>query len=529
MGRPSRRLCRLVCVALAFSLAMSAVGALASNVPTTIRVAMVTAPDMPMHPLRIRDRDAVSILGLVYESLVELDDRQMPSPKLATWENPGGDGQTWIFTIKENVYFHDGRPLTAYDVAATMDYIAAIAADETLETSQKGLYYLLPSYCSSWTAEDSRTLRVRTKRQGYGFLYAMVFPVLQAQFLTIESPPGTGPYRIDYYVPGAELSIVGNSNWREKPPYVSEIVAKWYANGDDAMRAFESEQVDILMTRSISAVRYRGTLSSRINSYDYSTRQLECLLFNLINKKKGLNELTFREAICYAIDKTRLIQNVYQNIVTETDTLLPLDSWLYNDTKEVRTFGYDPNEANKRLDELGWTLRDDQNYRIKKTENGDQQLSLRIGYYEEAGSSLRQDAASEIASMLNAVGIRVSVEGMKFDRAQQKLGVQDYDLFLCAYNFDILPDPSFLLTSSDVNYTRYSDKEMTALCDELKKAATQEAFSQAWAAIQVKMSFDLPLLPLYFRNGVMLTRYPFSSVRDIREFELLRSMEHYMR
>ncbi|MCL1796224.1 MAG: ABC transporter substrate-binding protein, partial [Clostridia bacterium] len=470
----------------------------ASGTPTTIRVAMVISETMPLHPLRIMDRDAISILGLVYESLVVLDDDRRPTPKLATWSNPSDDGSLWDFHIKPNIFFHDGRELRASDVAATMDYIRMLSQDENIPVREKGLYTLLTDSCASWEATDEYTLRVRAKTPSYQLLYAMTFPVLQAQSLYSENPPGTGPYRVDYYVPGAELSIVVNANWRERPPYISEVLGKWYPSDAAALAAFEAEQVDIMMTRSPSAVRYRGTSSSRINTYEYSTRQIEVLLFNLINTRKGLNEPLMREAICRSIDKTRLIQNAYQNTVTETNTLQSRASWLYNRGNEVRAFPYSPEEAKTILDQLGWGLINTENgVRYRKSESGDRELTIRLGFYDEAGISMRREAANEIANMLSAVGFKVEINIYDFDRAHQKLTAQDYDLFLCAFNFDIVPDPSFLLTSAGaMNFNRYNDKDMRDLCSELKRAHLPGLYQSIWADIQYKMAIDLPMLPL---------------------------------
>ena len=65
--------------------------------------------------LTVMNRDLISVLDLVYESLVELNDDQEPVPSLAeSWEVQGG-GKTWIFHIRDGVYFHDGRKLTADD------------------------------------------------------------------------------------------------------------------------------------------------------------------------------------------------------------------------------------------------------------------------------------------------------------------------------------------------------------------------------------------------------------------------------
>lgn len=504
------------------------------EIPIIMRVAMVVSPEMRLHPLHTTERDGISIMGLVYESLVRLDDDRKPSPMLATFTNPNGDSSTWDFKIKENILFHDGDELKAHDVVATMDYIKTLSENEDIPMAEKGLYYLMPKYCRDWEAVDDHTLRVRTDK-GYQMLYAMTFPVLQAETIHYDQPPGTGPYTIDYYVPGQELSVVGNTNWRERPPRVSEVVGIWYKNDTAALNAFESERVDILMTRNPSAVRYRGTLSSRINTYDYATRQIEVLQFNLARKSLGGTQDEpddkLRKAICHAIDKSRLIQNVYQNMVTHTDTLLsPGAIDLYTD--RVTTYEYNPEKAIALLEELEWVNVDENTgyrYTVNPTDGTEKTLELRLGYYNEAGNTVRQTIATEITSMLNAVGIKVSRSRFTFAEAQKKLdvGTLDYDLFLCAYNFGMVPDPSFLVLPGNMNTTRYRSDVMKEYVKELNIATNFTEYSQAWRKIQVQMSRDLPMLPLYYRDGIVLSRYPYSAVRDIREYELLRTIERF--
>ncbi len=520
-SRPSR--VRLFSLLLALLLPASG---LASSVPTTMRVAMVTSPTMELHPLRVMERDAVSLLNLVYESLIVLDDDRKPSPGLATsWESIN-NGQTWLFHIRDNVYFHDGRKLTAYDVKATMDLIKEISESDVAD-NEKGLYCKLPVYYTSAEADDEQTLRVRASKDvsSYALLYAMTFPVLQAQSARDVNPPGTGPYRVMSYSPGGELVLMGNENWWSAPPHVGEITATWFASDSAALAAFEAENVDILMTRSTAAVRYRGTLTGH-SAYTFSTRQLECLLMN--NSSANLQKKEMRKAVAHAIDKNRLIANVYQNIVTSTNTIQSPSSWLYNDS--AKGYGYDPAEANKILDDLGWSTFDDTGVRTKTTEAGTKQLELRMYYYDEAGNGLRKEAANEIAAMLRAVGFRVKVTPYQFTDAAAKLKAGDFDLCLAAYNFDAVPDPNFILLPDGYgNYARYkTDKDaMRKLCQQLRKASTEEDFKATWDEIQTMMAEDLPFLPLYWRNGVVLTQYAYSRVRDIREFELLRTIEEY--
>lgn len=213
-------------------------------------------------------------------------------------------------------------------------------------------------------------------------------------------------------------------------------------------------------------------------------------------------------------------------MVTTTDTLESPASWLYNEST-VR-YEYNPQRAIELLEGLGWTDVNDDGYRFKRTESGDTVLNLRLAYYDEAGSTLRREAANEIATMLKAVGIQTTMTAYSFENAMKKLAtnVRDYDLFLCAYNFDTPPDPSFILLSNGYgNSAGYRSDEMNALCQELRKAYEAETFREVWFDIQALAAQDLPFWPLYWRDGVVLTRYPYSSVRDIREYELLSSIE----
>lgn len=520
-------------------------------VPTYMRVGMVIPETETLHPLTAMNRDLVSVLDLVYESLVELNDDQEPVPSLAeSWEVQNG-GKTWIFHIRDGVYFHDGRKLTAYDVKASMDVIKQLAQSGNAD-NEKGLYWLMvgndtiSGVLTSWEAEDELTLRVQTSRPYYGVLYAMTFPIVQAQSAYDENPPGTGPYRVDYYTPGETLALTANLNWWGQTPYVSSIDAICYQTDEAALQAFEDEEIDILATRSTTAVRYRGVVSNRINSYDYGTRQLECLMIN--NGVSRLSDQRMRRAIMSAINKSRLVTSVYQGIVTTTDTLQVPGTWLYNDPERLSDgyrYGYDPDRANALLDELGWDEYDDKGYRCRMTDSGKQTLTFRLNYYNESGNTLRKEAALEIQTMLKAVGIKTTVSAYSFENGQAKLKSGDYDLFLCAFNFDVTPDPTFCLLSNGYgNYARYRSNEMGSLLSALRKAPSlqldeegnettpiltllKNKFQEDWYAIQEQMAEDGPFMPLYWRNGVVLTRYPYSSVRDIREYELLNSIESY--
>ena len=515
----------LLCLLLAL-LFGTAPAAKATNVPSTMRVAMLVSENMELYPLTLMDRDALSILNLVYESVMILDDNRDPVPLLAESVDVVGGGTSYVFHLRDNVFFHDGTQLTAYDVYATMNAIRDLARNESLAPNEKGNYCTLIDYISDWSVDDPLTLRVQARIPSYAALYAMTFPVLQAQSLYLPNPPGTGPYRVDYYAQGQEMWLSGNEGWWKQPPHITEIIAVWFENVEDALAAFEAERVDIVMTRQPSAARYRGTLSSRVNSYSYSTRNLETLfMMNAYN----LADPEMRKAVAYGINEERLMINVYQNVVSDTDTIQSRRSFLYSPPPQSQTYPYSPEKACEILDRLGWTEYNDKGYRIKRNAEGEtRELMFRLFYYDEAGNALRKDAANEIAVMLRSIGIRIRISALSLADAQKNLNSRNFDLLLGSIFFDVAPNPEFLLIDrTKCNYVNYKSNEMTELCKLLNRAGGKEEFALLWAQIQDQFSVDLPFLPLYYRDGVVLTRYPYSNVRDIREFELLRGIESY--
>ena len=101
--------------------------ALAANTDSSLTLGVISISTQFMNPLIPVEREFMSLNSLVYEGLVELDDDYLPRPKLCrSWEASAGGG-TWYFYLREGITFHDGTPLTANDVVATVKTILDLA------------------------------------------------------------------------------------------------------------------------------------------------------------------------------------------------------------------------------------------------------------------------------------------------------------------------------------------------------------------------------------------------------------------
>ena len=501
--------------------------ALASDIDA-LTCAIVATNDLELRPLQLNQRDVVSVLDVVYEGLFALDDNYAPQPELAYSYSFISDGRRLEVKLREGVTFHNGQSLTAHDVVATLDYMLELSGfDKDLNSevplADRGLYYSTFYSIKSWEATDDLTLLFNLRRTSYGSLYALTFPILPASEVRNAMPSGTGPYKYDGYEPGSAIWLAANTGWWQRVPKVRNIRANIYGDAERALTAFDQQNVDIAMTRSINASRYSGSLTSF--SLAARTRQLEVLLINRaysLFKSDNNGENLVREAISYAINRSELISSIYQGMATIAYTPIPTGTWLSNEST-INDI-YDPLMAASLLDSAGWKLADD-GKRYKGNEKMDR---LRILVYDEPGSTVRTNAANKIVEQLAAVGIDAYVATWSRGAVQEKLISGDYSMALCAFNFDVNPDPGFTLTSTaSCNYTRYRSDDMNDLLAQMRKSVNMYEYQYTMQLIQDQFEQDKPYLPLYWRSGALLSRSAFTDARDIRELELLRGIETY--
>lgn len=509
---------RLLCLLLV--LALPGMPALAAPVGQgdSLTIGLVGGNMDFYNPLVLQERDLASLTHLVYEGLIVIDDDYRPASGLAErWESSPG-GETWTFTLKEGITFHDGTPLTAADVAATATEILRLATDEA--SPYRGVYSSLRYMVSSVKAVSENTVEFRTKRNNYGFLFSMNFPVLPAGQVQAARPVGTGPYSVAGYMPQDYMLLTANMDWWDGEPALKQVMAIFHQSSQELVGSYEYNRVDAIITRSLNAAQYRSGASTL--NVSYRTRQLETLLFN--NASYELEDVRMRRAIRYAVSVDAIASTAYMSTVARTDSLMPPGTWMYNDlTSSVRP---DSRQAEALLNELGWTDTDNDGVRDKMINGVKKNLSLRFVVYEEPGESVRINTANQIASMLGGLGIQCRVEGLAFSDALARLKAGTFDLALAAFNVDPVPDPGFLLISGNTgNYMRYKSDRMDKLFTELRSAMNRDAYQMKLLEIQALMVEDCPLISLYYRNGAIVTRRMFSAARDLREPDVLRGLE----
>ena len=465
----------------------------------------------------------MSIYNLVYETLIVIDDNYLPSPGIAESWDMSSNGRVWTFHLRDNVTFSDGTRLTAHDVVATAQAILDRA--NSGNTSDPGYYANLNYFVDRVTAKDDATVEVRAKsgRAYWGLLYEMTFPVLPAAYINSDNPPGSGAYKIDAFQPMDSMMLSPNPHWWQNPPQVKNIMIQMSNTQQSVIEDYEYARVDTIFTRAIAAAQYKsGTTSLAL---DYRTNQLETLLMNQSSWK--LNSLGVRRAIRYAIDVDRIASNAYMGMVLRTDTPMISGTWMYNESLS-EYFRTDIAEARRLLEEEGWSDIDDDGVLEKARDGETVELALRLDYYEEPDNSVRVEVANYIADTLGQIGIKVTVNARSLSDASERLAAGNFELALVSYAMDPCPDPGFLLMKGNTgNYGRYRSDQMDTLFKNLRKATSQQEYQQILFDIQAQFAQDCPFICLFYRSGAVLTRRMYTTVRDVRELQLLKGIESF--
>ena len=484
-------------------------------------VGIQSSKTFSLRPLEPLERDFMSIYDLMYDGLMTINDDYLPECDLAEEYECTANGKTWTFRLKEDLVFADGTPVTAYDVAATGQWILNKANSESGATNY---YSNLKYFVDSITAKDNLTVVVKAERAYYGLLYAMTFPVLPAWAVDTENPPGTGAYICGSFLPGNTMELIPNPYWSEGQPQVTNITFVMHKKASEVIDAYEYARVDTIFTRSISSAQYKGGISSL--ALDYRTNQLECLLMN--HSSFPTNQKHVRQAIRYLVNIDKIASSIYNGMVERTNTPFVNGTWMYNDSV-ASYFRNDPAKALALLEENGWFDVDEDGILERPNDDGEfVELAIDLTVYEEPDDDVRLETANYIADTLNSYGFSVTVITKKFSDVQENLSVGNFDMCLASYAMDPCPDAGFMLMSGNTgNYSRYRSSDMTDLCKSLRSKVTREDYQETLHKIQMQFAEDCPFLCLFYRSGTVLTRRMYTVTRDVREYSLLKGIDTF--
>lgn len=252
-GRIGRR--EFLRYAALLGLAAPAIGPFASRSFGAAAVSRATltvgmpVPSGLIDPVTVGDTGGVCMLSQCGEYLADSDPNLQLKPALAQSWQPNADGSVWTFKIRRGVRFHDGRVLTAHDVAATMNRLAdpangSIALSAFAGTLSKGGVHAL----------DDDTVEFRLDAPNGSLPYLVSSDNYNAIILPSDYAGGferdfngTGPFRLEKYTSKARASFVRNDAYWGAKAIPTRVLFSFYDSIQAQVLAMQGGQLDILL------------------------------------------------------------------------------------------------------------------------------------------------------------------------------------------------------------------------------------------------------------------------------------------
>lgn len=383
------------------------------------------------------------IWTLQYEGLTSLDENYEIVPGLAeSWE-ASNDGLTYTYTLREGLLWSDGEPLTADDIAWTINtsrdqgwsnHIAvtqnldAVAIDDrTLQVTSSvpdpklpevGAY-IVPRHIWEPEAPDGETV------VGYEALDGV----------------GSGPFVVDQYAEEQFVRMVANDNYWKGRATVDEIVFQVFTNSDAMVAALQQGQLDAAHNLPPSAVESLEA-DDNITVVAGSQGGFDEIALNggaaEGQPHPALFDIEVRKAVSHAIDKEAIVEDLYAGLSEAAVTISPsADPKWIPDIPESEQFTYDPDRANQILDDAGYLDTDGDG--VREMPGGGDPLVFR--HAVNSDSTTAQAIGDLYAGWLAAIGIEVELsaydEGQLFDLIVNG----DYESFAWGWVPFVDPDP----------------------------------------------------------------------------------------
>ncbi|GAA3390175.1 ABC transporter substrate-binding protein [Streptomyces roseoviridis] len=417
---------------------------------TTLTVAVSQSVDS-LSPFLAQKLVSTSIHRLAYEYLTNYDVKDArPIPGLATAWKTSPDKLTWTYTIRKDSLWSDGKPATAEDAAWTFNKMMTDPNAATANGSFTANFEKV-------TAPDPQTLVIKLKKP-QATMTALDVPIVPkhvwekvtdfSKFNNDRQFPivGNGPFVITDFKVDQYIKLEPNRKFWRGAPKFDELVFKYYKDGDAAVAALQKGEVSFvpnLTPAQAAALKKHDDI--KVN--DAPGRRFFALATNpgarakdgrtFGNGHKALLDPEVRKALFLAVDRTTLVDKVFQGHAVEGEGYIPprFGSYFWKPA-EGQKRSYDPAGAARVLDAAGYRV----NGEGKRVGKDGRPLDFRILCH--ATDPNDKAVGKYLQEWWGKLGIGLKVECL--DSVSDPWVKGDYDLAFDGWSVN--PDPDYVLS-----------------------------------------------------------------------------------
>lgn len=437
-----------------------------------------------LDPGLVTASSSFDLIVVVYERLVSFDENGEAQPELAeSWDSP--DDLTYVFTLRPNVTFHNGKMLTAEDVKFTFDRIK----DEATASPWASQFEPVDAI----EATDDQTVTFRLNKPYGPFLatlgssYASILP--NDPDLDFQSEMvGTGSFLLESWEQDTETVMTAyTSYWNPEVPQVE--VLRWRILPDESARLAAVRTGEIHLTAIADPLTVESAnQSERVRVIEQDTTDYYLLGFN--TAVAPFNDDKVRRALALAIDRQAIVEAVFFGRGQVSGPIVPtLGDWA-QPVEQLPTYQVDREMAQTLLEEAGQT-----------------NLSFTI----LVGSLYQEfvNIALVIQDQLSEIGVTVELEQVEWGTFIDRWNARDFESFVSFNGSGNDPDralyPAFI-TDGSVNAFQYSNEEVDRLLESGRTTTERDARKTIYQNLEVVLAESAPAVFICTRVGFFAVR-----------------------
>lgn len=415
------------------------------------------------NPWNARDNTSSTIGELMFDGLVNTDAYNgKVIPQLALSVHMNKQGTEYTVRLRKGLKWSDGEPITSNDVVFTWNDIVAGGFGNTSMRDNLLINGRMPEV----KALDKYTVKFTTIKPFAPFLRQLSLPIAPKHVLEpvikqgkqafdsfwgVNTPPdkfvSSGMFKLSKYVPAQRAEFVKNPYYyavdakARRLPYLNGLVIYIVGDQNNEVLKFEAGEIDMLSLRGSNVAKFKE-LEPRS---DYKLYNLGpdtgtmFLAFNLNRgkspdgksyvdpvKQKWFNDINFRTAVDYAIDRESIVANILSGVGAHLYTAESLSSIFLN-SKFKNGHARDVKYANNLLQKSGFYL-DKRGQLYDKWGN-----KVELTLYTNAGNTERESTGVMVKQDLAELGIKINFKPIEFNILVGKLSDSlDWDAMIIA-------------------------------------------------------------------------------------------------
>ncbi len=442
-------------------------------------------------------------------TLLQVDEALEPTPYLArTWE-VADDLSHVTFELRDDVFWHDGEPTTAHDVAFT--YLRATDPETAFPNQAFWDHYVKGP--EGIEVLDDHTIRIHIARPHAEVLDPWRATGIMPRHLLEDVPPaqlrqhpfgtrcpvGNGPFAFHQHRSDESWTFVRNPAFPEAlggPPYLERYVYRIIPEQTTLLTELLTEAIDVYIAPPADqAPQIEAAAQAELIAFEF--RNYVFVGWN--HRRPQLADARVRRAITMATNRRQVVDALLRGYGDIANAGVPPFHWAFHEGIRDE-LAFDSDEARRLLDEAGW--REPSPGAVRVNDAGER-LEIAIKY--NTGNQQRQDIAEIMQAQLREVGIAVRPQVVEWATLLNQINtpdVRDFDGVVIGWVTEMKVDDHDLFHSSKVDqpygWTGMQDERVDALLDTLQLVVDRDEAVPLWREYQELLVELQPYTYLFF-------------------------------